>query len=95
VIIMDALDESGLPETLEGLLSVLGHEAAELPSNIRVLIASRAEKDIQDALLGNKYGLSRSLKDVDPNPADAITRFVEAQLRRIAALERKLAGVDH
>ena len=89
VIIIDALDESGDPESRQGLLSVLGNEAAELPSNLRVLITSRAEQDIQDALLGKKHVLSRSLRDIDPNPTDAITRFVEAQLRHITALEHK------
>jgi len=89
VIVIDGLDESGDLESRQNLLSVLGNKAAELPSNIRVLITSRAEQDIQDALLGKKHILSRSLKDIDPNPADAITRFVEAQLCHIKALENK------
>jgi hypothetical protein len=89
VSVIDALNESGDPETRQGLLSVLGNEAAERPSNIRVLITPHAEKDIQDGLPAKKHVLSRSLKDIDPNPADATTRFVEAQLRHIAALKCK------
>ncbi|KAF8462190.1 hypothetical protein JB92DRAFT_3136842 [Gautieria morchelliformis] len=55
VPIIDALDESENEESRLGLLSVLGTEAAELPPNLRVLITSRAEKDIHGALLGKKH----------------------------------------
>jgi hypothetical protein len=89
VSVIDALDESGDPETRQGLLSVLGNEAAEQPSNLRVPITPHAEKDIQDALPAKKHVRSRSLKNIDPNPADATARFVEAQLRHIAALKCK------
>jgi hypothetical protein len=44
VIVIDALDESGDEKSRKGLLSVLGNEAARLPSNLRVLITFRAER---------------------------------------------------
>jgi hypothetical protein len=94
VIVIDALDESGDKESRKGLLSVLGNKAAELPSNLRFLITSRAEKDILDALHGKKHVLSRSLKKIDPNPTDAVTRFVEDQLGQIMDLERKWPNKD-
>ena len=94
VIVIDALDEGGDEESRRDLLSVLGKEAAELPCNFRVLITSRAEKDIQDALLGKKHVISRSLKDIDPNPAHAVTLFVKDQLGKITDLERKWPNDD-
>ena len=89
VIVIDALDESGDQESREGLLSILGNEAAKLPSSFRVLITSRAEQDIQDALLGKKHVHSRSLKEIDPDPADDVFHFVKVQLGHLTALERK------
>jgi hypothetical protein len=89
VIVIDALDESGDPKSREGILSVLGNKATELPSNLRVLITSRAEKDILDSLLGKKHICSRSLKEIDANPMDAITSFVQHQLGHLTVLEHK------
>ncbi|KAF8465465.1 hypothetical protein JB92DRAFT_3135966 [Gautieria morchelliformis] len=72
-----------------GFCSVLGNEAAELPSNFHVLITSHAKKDIQDALRGKKHILSKSIKEIDPNPDEDISLFVQAQLGNIPALEQK------
>jgi hypothetical protein len=89
VIVIDALDESGDEKSRKGLLSVLGNEAARLPSHLRVLITSRAEKDIMGALHGKPHVLSRSLRRIDLNPIDAVALFVDAQLCDIPALEQQ------
>jgi hypothetical protein len=89
VIVIDAMDESGNEQSRKGLLSVLGNEAADLPSNFRLLITSRAEQDIMDALHGRKHVLCRSLNEIDPRPMSAIARFVEDQLGDIMALKYK------
>jgi hypothetical protein len=89
LIVIDALDESGDQKPRKDLLSVLGSEAARLPSNLRILITSRAEKDIMDAFHGKMHVLSMSLQKIDPKPIDAVARFLEAQLRDIPALERQ------
>jgi AAA ATPase domain len=44
VIVIDALDESGTADSRKGLLSVLADNAANLPSNLRVLVTGRAGK---------------------------------------------------
>jgi hypothetical protein len=41
------------------------------------------------ALLGKKHVLSRSLTEIEPNPTDAINRFVEDQLGQLMDLEHK------
>jgi hypothetical protein len=89
LVVIDALDESGDQKSRKDLLSVLGSEAARLPSNLRILITSRAEKDIMDALHGKMHVLSMSLQKIDPKPTDAVARFVEAQLCDIPALEQQ------
>jgi hypothetical protein len=89
VIVIDALDESGDEKSRKDLLSVLGNEAARLPSNLRVLITSRAEKDVMDALHEKKHVFAMSLKEIDPDPTDAVARLVEAELGDIPALEQQ------
>jgi hypothetical protein len=95
VIVIDALDESGDQKSRRSLLSVLGNEAAELPSNLRLLVTSRTEEDILDALLGKKHVLLKSIKEIDPNSADNdIFIFVQDQLGHILALEHKWPNKD-
>jgi hypothetical protein len=90
VIVIDALDESGPPNSRKGLLSVLREDAAKLPSNLRVFVTGRAEEDILRELVGRQHVLFKSIKDIDPKPAkDDISIFVHNQLGNIAALERK------
>ncbi|TCD69247.1 POC1 centriolar protein [Steccherinum ochraceum] len=50
VVVLDALDECGTPATRESLLSVLAEQSAHLPSFLRIIITSRTEVDITDAL---------------------------------------------
>ena len=50
VIVLDALDECGTPESRTRLLNTLSTGLAKLPKAVRVLIASRDEPDIYAAL---------------------------------------------
>lgn len=50
IIILDALDECGIPETRKKLLEVLSNQLVKLPRMFRLLIASRDEPDIRVAL---------------------------------------------
>ena len=50
VIVLDALDECGMPESRRHLLNTLSAGLAKLPKVVRVLIASRDEPDIYAAL---------------------------------------------
>ncbi|KAF7985618.1 hypothetical protein HWV62_3939 [Athelia sp. TMB] len=50
IIIIDALDECGDVDSRRALLALLSKEFAELPSQFRLLITSRPERDIEAAL---------------------------------------------
>jgi hypothetical protein len=81
VIVIDALDESGDAACRQVLLSVLAEKAADLPSNFRVLVTGRAEKDIQDALDGKKHVISKPMEAIDGTSANHdISVFVQIQL---------------
>ena len=46
LIVLDALDECGTPETRQGLINALQHGLPSLPSNFRFLVTSRPEGDL-------------------------------------------------
>ena len=46
LIVLDALDECGTPETRQSLINVLKHGLPSLPSNFRFLVTSRPEGDL-------------------------------------------------
>ena len=46
LIILDALDECGTPETRQSLIKVLQHGLPSLPSNFRFLVTTRPEGDL-------------------------------------------------
>ena len=50
IIVLDALDECGTPETRKRLLAVLSTRLVKLPRTFRLLVASRDEPDIHAAL---------------------------------------------
>jgi hypothetical protein len=87
VIVIDALDESGDAESRQVILSILAGEAADLPPNFRVLVTGRVERDIRDALDGNKHVISKHMETFDANN-DIF--FVQTQLcTKVAELEQK------
>lgn len=50
VIFIDAFDESGKMEARRQLLRILTQRASELPAGLRIIISSRDERDVLDAL---------------------------------------------
>jgi len=65
VVVIDALDESGLELSRSHILSALGSPpAAKLPSNFRLLITSRLLPDIQIGLSSARHVKAVSLDDV-------------------------------
>jgi ATP/maltotriose-dependent transcriptional regulator MalT len=52
VVVLDALDECGTPQSRESLLKMLAEEAKKLPPFIRIFITSRNEHDINLAFSG-------------------------------------------
>lgn len=70
VIIIDALDESGDGDGRKHILAILGETIVELPSNFRIIITSRPEKDIQTALGGKSHVKRMQMEDVKDTTVD-------------------------
>jgi hypothetical protein len=95
LIVIDALDECGDEESRQAILTILTNKAADLPSNFRILVTSRAEQDILDALHETPYMISKRLDSVDAtSTTHDISRFVHTRLGHISALERKWPSGD-
>ena len=83
VIVIDALDECGTAETRNLLLSVLSLEIGNLPPYIRIIITSRPEDDIKDALQSHQSVRGHEL-DITTNSTERdITMFIENEMGRI------------
>ncbi|KAF7972844.1 hypothetical protein HWV62_439 [Athelia sp. TMB] len=89
MIIVDALDQCGnaqSPQSRETLLKVLRTEVPKLPSCYRIIVTSRAERDIYDALsLADSY----ELDIISEENADDIMAYLREELARIPR-ERRL-----
>jgi hypothetical protein len=77
VIVLDALDECGTAKTRRVLLSLLAEQFLKLPSNLRIIITSRAEHDIHSAFSSQPNIKSMEL-DVSTT---ASTKDVQAYFR--------------
>ena len=65
VVVIDALDESGVERTRATVLRVLAACGGELPANIRILLTSRPLVDIGEALNTSSHTYARSLDAID------------------------------
>jgi hypothetical protein len=84
VLIIDALDESGDTQSRSHLLSILGHRTRELPSNVRILLTSRALDDISQALHSSTHIRSKVMNDIPKSSIDHdITSYISARLSQI------------
>ncbi|KIN95570.1 hypothetical protein M404DRAFT_1007350 [Pisolithus tinctorius Marx 270] len=80
VVVVDALDESGPGRSRRHLLSVLASvQAADLPSNVRILVTSRPLPDIEHALSTAPHVRAASLDDV---PAVSEERDIRLYIMR-------------
>ena len=88
VIVIDAFDESGETSFRKPLLEVLARRAADLPTNFRILITARPEKDILKALSDKQCIRYRHLDDIDKSSNEHdISLFIETMLSGIPNLE--------
>ena len=86
VLVIDALDESGLHSSREHILSVLtSSEAASLPSNFRILLTSRPLSDIMTALCAVQHVKVVSLDNVP-------VTFTERDIRLYVSKKVKAFG---
>ena len=65
VVVIDALDESGVERTRATALEILVAYGAELPANIRILLTSRPLVDIREALNTSPHIYAKSLDAID------------------------------
>lgn len=76
VVVIDALDESGGEHTRKHILDILASsQAMALPTNIRILLASRPLPDIHDTLRHAKHVVSRSLDHIPASTMEADIRL--------------------
>jgi hypothetical protein len=81
VIVIDALDECGGSPTRKSLLSLLSGRIVELPSNFRVLITSRPESDILEALQNKKHVFCKPMETIDElSTKNDISEFIQSEL---------------
>ncbi|KIK26417.1 hypothetical protein PISMIDRAFT_95013 [Pisolithus microcarpus 441] len=85
VVVIDALDESGPDTSREYILSLLASpEAANLPSNFRILLTSRPLPDIKDVLSTVAHVKVISLEDIPAALAERDIRlYVSTELCRL------------
>ena len=83
VIVIDALDKSGIDDTREGILDILTTHGANLPATTRILLTSRPLADIWEALCTKKHILTKSLDEVEYEAtARDITLYISTKLKK-------------
>jgi hypothetical protein len=88
VIVIDALDECGDQAAREVLLRIIGKRMHTLPKNFRVVVTSRPEPDIHEALTGEPHIRRKHMDSIDrkENEAD-ISLYIREQLAELPDLE--------
>src|ERR1700729_4015405 len=88
VIVIDAFDESGDSSYSKTLLEVLARRAADLPTNFRILITSRPERDILQAFSNNRCVFCKHLDNINKSTNEHdLSLFIEMTLSGISTLE--------
>jgi hypothetical protein len=88
VIVIDALDESGDQVSRAALLNIIAKRMCDLPVNFRVLVTSRPELDIYEALSGKRHVLCNTMDSIDKKANEAdISLFIQAQLSDVPGLD--------
>jgi len=85
LLVIDALDESGDPQSRKHLLPILANRSIELPSNVRILITSRPLDDILWAFRSRVHIISKVIDDI---PESSITHDIKSYI------SERLASVD-
>lgn len=82
VIFIDAFDESGTIEERRQLLRILTQRASELPTGLRIVVTSRDERDVLDALDLSLPGVDviRMQDIAEPLTFRDIDKYVKASL---------------
>ncbi|KIM88434.1 hypothetical protein PILCRDRAFT_3429 [Piloderma croceum F 1598] len=90
VIVIDALDECGDEDSRKIILSILGNAVKYLPSNFRILITSRPESDIENALALKNHVFCKRMDTIDIKSTEHdISLYFQAQLSDVRGLDRQ------
>lgn len=93
VIVIDALDESGDRDARHLILSILKDDQnyiSKLPKNIRILITSRPEQDITDALGSKKHATIRHMQEIAAESTNRdILSYIESELPNMLSLDKQ------
>ncbi|PPQ73248.1 hypothetical protein CVT26_015058 [Gymnopilus dilepis] len=96
LIVIDALDESGDPESRSKLLQILAGELPEteghiqrLPGNFRILVTSRPLQDINEHLHGVDHVLAKPMDEIPQASTDTdILTYIGRELFDLNGLEQ-------
>ncbi|KAG1747702.1 hypothetical protein EDB19DRAFT_282546 [Suillus lakei] len=91
IVVIDALDECGHIGDREDLLSVLALESVKLPPTLRIIVTSRTELDIQDALEARKNICSTPIDINSPANDKDIHLYLYDRLRNIRSKNKYLS----
>jgi hypothetical protein len=80
VLVVDAVDEAGMPEMREPLLEAIAEEFSTLPDSIKVIVTSRDEHDIRTSL--KEYADEISIESAEKTEDD-IASYVRHRFARI------------
>jgi hypothetical protein len=84
VIVIDALDECGGPESRKIILQTLAKEIPKLPANFRIILTSRPEVDIVNALQDSTHILSKHMETIDKQAtAQDMSIFIQSSLNDV------------
>ena len=83
VVVIDALDESGVDTTRERILELFASHGADLPRNIRILLTSRPLADIRSALDTKEHIHARCLDTLDAgSTTHDVTLYISTTLKK-------------
>lgn len=90
ILVLDALDECGSVKQRERLLDVLVEGCKRLPQNVRTVIMSRCEHDIQGAFDGQTHLFSRELDITSVSNTKDISSYLSHHMLRIRRKNSRL-----
>jgi hypothetical protein len=90
IIVFDALDECGTAATRGPLLQLLADDFSHLPCNIRIIVTSRADIDICDALEYQHHILAHELDLTSATNSNDILLYCRHRMAQLRAKKRHL-----
>lgn len=93
VVVFDAMDECGNPDSRESLLEVISELWSQLPLSIRLFVTSRCENGIRGALEGQEHVLAMELNTDSAANNNDISFYLRKQLHRVRNKTKSLQNL--